>query len=72
MRHIRNVPWQLGDVAPDFVLGRTTCAMFLRLINYYNMWSLSHKFKSGAVQHFICHDFWVICLGMTRMIYSRD
>ena len=30
MRHIRNVPWELADIVPDFVLGRTTCAMFLR------------------------------------------
>ena len=30
MKHIRNVPWELGDIVPDFVLGKTTCAMFLR------------------------------------------
>ena len=30
MKHIRSVPWQVGDVVPDFVLGRTTCALFLR------------------------------------------
>ena len=30
IKHIRNVPWELGDIVPDFVLGKTTCAMFLR------------------------------------------
>ena len=30
MKHIRNVPWEIGNIAPDFVLGRITCALFLR------------------------------------------
>ena len=32
MKHIHNVPWELGDIVPDFVLGKTTCALFLRWV----------------------------------------
>ena len=32
MKHIHNVPWELGDIIPDFVLGKTTCALFLRWV----------------------------------------
>jgi DNA excision repair protein ERCC-1 len=31
MKHIRNVPWEVGNIVPDFVLGKTTCAMFLSI-----------------------------------------
>ena len=30
MKHIRNVSWQLGEIIPDFELGKTTCALYLR------------------------------------------
>ena len=30
LKHIRNVPWEMGDIIPDYVLGATTCALFLR------------------------------------------
>lgn len=30
MKHIRNVPWKVGDIVPDFELGKTTCALYLR------------------------------------------
>ena len=31
MKHIRNVSWEVGDIVPDFELGKTTCALYLRL-----------------------------------------
>ena len=30
MKHIRNVPWEVGNIVPDFELGKATCALFLR------------------------------------------
>ena len=30
VRFIRNIPVTFDDVIPDFVLGKTTCALFLR------------------------------------------
>lgn len=30
LKHIRNVPWEMGDIIPDYVLGPSTCALFLR------------------------------------------
>ena len=30
LKHIRNVPWEIGDIIPDYVLGPSTCALFLR------------------------------------------
>jgi DNA excision repair protein ERCC-1 len=31
LKEIKNIAWELGDIAPDFVLGATTCALFLSL-----------------------------------------
>lgn len=30
MKHIRNVPWEIGNIVPDFVLGKTSCALYIR------------------------------------------
>lgn len=30
LKFVRSVPWEFGEVVPDYVLGRTTCALFLR------------------------------------------
>ncbi|XP_065715546.2 DNA excision repair protein ERCC-1 [Patagioenas fasciata] len=31
LRFIRNVPWEFGDIGPDYVLGQSSCALFLSL-----------------------------------------
>lgn len=31
LKHIRNVPYEFGEIRPDFLLGQTTCAFFLSL-----------------------------------------
>ncbi|XP_068602643.1 DNA excision repair protein ERCC-1 [Brachionichthys hirsutus] len=31
LKFVRSVPWEFGDVVPDYVLGPTTCALFLSL-----------------------------------------
>ncbi|XP_067317611.1 DNA excision repair protein ERCC-1-like [Anolis sagrei] len=31
LKFIRNVPWEFGDIVPDYLLGQTTCALFLSL-----------------------------------------
>lgn len=36
LKFVRNVPWEFGDVAPDYILGQTTCALFLSL-RYHNL-----------------------------------
>ncbi|KAE8299420.1 DNA excision repair protein ERCC-1 [Larimichthys crocea] len=36
LKFVRSVPWEFGDVAPDYVLGQTTCALFLSL-RYHNL-----------------------------------
>lgn len=32
LKFVRSVPWEFGDVVPDYVLGQTTCALFLRWV----------------------------------------
>ena len=32
MKHVRNVPWKVGDIVPDFELGKTACALYLRSV----------------------------------------
>lgn len=36
LKYVRSVPWEFGDVVPDYVLGQTTCALFLSL-RYHNL-----------------------------------
>ncbi|XP_042296688.1 DNA excision repair protein ERCC-1 isoform X2 [Sceloporus undulatus] len=36
LKFIRNVPWEFGEVVPDYVLGQSTCALFLSL-RYHNL-----------------------------------
>lgn len=31
INHIRNLPWEYSDIPSDYVLGQTTCALFLSL-----------------------------------------
>ncbi|XP_057376211.1 DNA excision repair protein ERCC-1-like isoform X2 [Daphnia carinata] len=36
LKSIRNVPWEYGELVPDFVMGHTCCALFLSL-QYHNL-----------------------------------
>ncbi|XP_075394009.1 DNA excision repair protein ERCC-1 [Tenrec ecaudatus] len=36
LKFIRNVPWEFGEVLADYVLGQSTCALFLSL-RYHNL-----------------------------------
>ncbi|XP_018612948.2 DNA excision repair protein ERCC-1 [Scleropages formosus] len=36
LKFVRNVPWEFGEAVPDYVLGQTTCALFLSL-RYHNL-----------------------------------
>ncbi|KAM5140980.1 DNA excision repair protein ERCC-1 [Mantella aurantiaca] len=36
LKHVRNIPWEFGDIVPDYVLGETCCALFLSL-RYHNL-----------------------------------
>lgn len=31
LKSIRNVPWEFSEIEPDYVMGQTTCALFLSL-----------------------------------------
>ncbi|XP_014430688.2 DNA excision repair protein ERCC-1 isoform X1 [Pelodiscus sinensis] len=36
LKFVRNIPWEFGEIVPDYVLGQTTCALFLSL-RYHNL-----------------------------------
>lgn len=36
LKSIRNVPWEYGEIVPDFVMSHTSCALFLSL-QYHNL-----------------------------------
>ncbi|XP_023715695.1 DNA excision repair protein ERCC-1 isoform X2 [Cryptotermes secundus] len=36
LKSILNVPWEYEEIVPDYVMGRTTCALFLSL-RYHNL-----------------------------------
>ncbi|XP_067670741.1 DNA excision repair protein ERCC-1-like [Haliotis asinina] len=31
LKHVRNIPWEYGNIVPDYVMGQSTCALFLSL-----------------------------------------
>ena len=33
LSHIRNVPWEYGDIIADYQVGQTSCALFLRSVS---------------------------------------
>ena len=53
LNYIRNVPWEYGDIPADYVLGATTCALFLSLkyhrlhpeYIYSRIRNLGHKYN---------------------------
>lgn len=36
MKFINNVPWEFSEIVPDYVMGKTTCALFLS-IRYHQL-----------------------------------
>ncbi|XP_034294177.1 LOW QUALITY PROTEIN: DNA excision repair protein ERCC-1 [Pantherophis guttatus] len=36
LKFVRNVPWEFGEVVPDYLLGQSSCALFLSL-RYHNL-----------------------------------
>ena len=34
VRHFRNITWEVRDIVPDYILGKTCCALFLRYVLY--------------------------------------
>uniref|UniRef100_A0A8C3XN61 DNA excision repair protein ERCC-1 n=1 Tax=Chelydra serpentina TaxID=8475 RepID=A0A8C3XN61_CHESE len=36
LKFVRNIPWEFGEIVPDYVLGQSTCALFLSL-RYHNL-----------------------------------
>nr|CAG4649619.1 EOG090X0BTB [Scapholeberis mucronata] len=36
LKFIRNVPWEFGEIIPDYVMGKSCCALFLSL-RYHNL-----------------------------------
>ncbi|XP_072288444.1 DNA excision repair protein ERCC-1-like [Eucyclogobius newberryi] len=36
LKYVHRVPWEFGEVVPDYVLGQTTCALFLS-VRYHNL-----------------------------------
>lgn len=37
LKYIANVPWEYGEIEPDYVMGQTTCALYLSL-QYHNLY----------------------------------
>lgn len=31
LKSLRSVPWEFGDIEPDYIVGQTTCALYLSL-----------------------------------------
>lgn len=53
LKFVRSVPWEFGEVAPDYVLGLTTCALFLRLLFFLSFYTVQEG-KVGGVRHRMC------------------
>uniref|UniRef100_A0A803TQ36 ERCC1-like central domain-containing protein n=1 Tax=Anolis carolinensis TaxID=28377 RepID=A0A803TQ36_ANOCA len=52
LKFIRNVPWEFGDIIPDYLLSQSTCTLFLSL-HYHN---LNHNY---------IHEYCILILAWT-------
>ncbi|CAL4934403.1 unnamed protein product [Urochloa decumbens] len=58
LKHIRNARWSFADVVPDYVLGQSSCALYLRyhLLHpdylYYRIRELQKNFRLRVI---LCH-----------------
>ena len=52
LKHIRNVPWEFATIIPDYIMGRTNCALFLRLVFFlsYVLITCTMKLPSGSLK----------------------
>eukprot|EP00808_Paulinella_micropora_P005453 g18795.t1 len=51
LRYISNVPWQVdGEILPDFVLGETTCALYLSL-KYHQLYPKHIVGRFAQIRH---------------------
>ncbi|MGH0172608.1 UNVERIFIED_CONTAM: hypothetical protein FKN15_069583 [Acipenser sinensis] len=80
LKFVRNVPWEFGDVAPDYILGQTTCALFLRdraltvVLGAHNLKAKEKSQQKIQVKQFYKHklnslnkyDFDVMLLKLAR------
>ncbi|GMH42395.1 hypothetical protein BSKO_10314 [Bryopsis sp. KO-2023] len=60
LKFIRNVRWQFGDIVPDYMLGKDTCALFLSLRYYllepeYIYGRIAQLQRSFRVRVLLCH-----------------
>jgi len=56
LKFVRNVPWEFGEIVPDYQLGSTSCALYLRqVINaviYLTETKLEHACLLGVCEFF--------------------
>lgn len=54
---MRSVPWEFGDIVPDYIVGQTTCALFLRWafvqIMYMSVTVFIHSRMMCSAKHFL-------------------
>ncbi|KAJ7528650.1 hypothetical protein O6H91_15G012300 [Diphasiastrum complanatum] len=60
LKHIRNVRWMFGDIVPDYVLGQTSCALYLSLRYHllhpdYLYFRIRELLKSFHLRIVLCH-----------------
>lgn len=60
LKHIRNVRWVFGDVVPDYLLGTSTCALYLSLRYHllhpdYLYFRIRELQKSYRLRVVLCH-----------------
>lgn len=70
LKSIFNVPWEYEEIIPDYVMGRTTCALFLSL-RYHNLNPdyINERLKQLGKQYELRVLLVQVCLA-TQRFYS--
>ncbi|RMC22942.1 hypothetical protein DUI87_00040 [Hirundo rustica rustica] len=78
LRFIRNVPWEFGDVVPDYVLGQSSCALFLspeEAARYLETFKAYEQKPPDLLKERLEHDFLsrvTECLTSVKSVNRTD
>ncbi|XP_050942853.1 DNA excision repair protein ERCC-1-like isoform X1 [Cucumis melo] len=69
LKHIRNVRWVFADVVPDYLLGQSSCALYLRIsmpVDIFKtlQWTRKKDYtKVSVLDHWVLIEGFHTCVG---------
>lgn len=65
LKHIRNVRWAFADIVCDYLLGQSSCALYLRYCS-----DCSSVYTCLLVVFFVIFMIWILEIGVNNVLGS--